>query len=91
MDGTGETRVLSVEVVLTEGADETAAKATVDVRGRRVGGWGRARRNPGDPSVPRIGEELATARALSELAHNLLDAAAHEIETLEHRPVHVHG
>jgi hypothetical protein len=91
MEMTGDTRVLSVEVFLAESAEETTAKATVDLGGRHVGGWGRARRNPGDPSVRRIGEELATARALSDLAHGLLDMAAHDIETFEHQPVHVHG
>ncbi len=91
MDATGESRVVSVEVLLTETPDETEARATVEVRGERIGGWGRARRNPGDPAVPRIGEELATARALSDLAHRLLDVAARKIETFEAHPVHVHG
>jgi len=35
-------------------------------RGERIAGWGRAGRNPSDPTVPKIGGELATARALSD-------------------------
>ena len=34
----------------------------------------------GDPDVPIVGEELSASRALSDLAHKLLDAAAARIE-----------
>ena len=40
--------------------------------------------------MPAIGDELAAARALSDLAHNLLDAAAGRIEAFEGHPVKVH-
>jgi Domain of unknown function (DUF1876) len=53
-------------------------------------GVGLARRNPADQDVPEIGDELAAARALSELSHNLLDAAAADIEKITHRPAHLH-
>ena len=49
-------------------ADAVLEGAPVDLRG-----WGRARRNPIDPAVPAVGEEVAAARALSDLAHHLLD------------------
>jgi hypothetical protein len=91
MDATSESRVLSVEVLLSETGEETEAKAVVELRGERIGGWGRAKRRAGDPSVPYIGEELATARALTDLAHHLLEKAVGEIEAFEHRPVRVHG
>ena len=42
---------------------------------------------PSDESVPRIGDELAAARALSDLAHQLLAAAATDIESKTHQPV----
>ncbi|HEY7045368.1 MAG TPA: DUF1876 domain-containing protein [Nocardioidaceae bacterium] len=42
-------------------------------------GVGEARLNPRDRNVPEIGDELAAARALSDLAHRLLDAAAEDI------------
>ena len=54
-------------------------------------GYGQAKRAPQDPKVPVIGEELAAARALSDLSHQLLDAAAGRIEKFEGHPVKVHG
>ena len=45
-----------------------------------------SRRNPHDESEPRIGDEPATARALSDLAHQLLAAAASDIEAKTHVP-----
>jgi hypothetical protein len=45
-------------------------------------GVGVARRNPRDPDVPEIGDELAVSRVLSELARRLLDAAAGDIDAL---------
>lgn len=86
----GEEKVWSVEVFIEETADDTEAKAVVDVGDRRFGGWGRARRNPEDPEMPRVGEELAVARALSDLSHHLLDEAASSIEGYSGRPAHVH-
>lgn len=80
----------NVEVAIDETDDETRAKATIQLDGSSVSGWGRARRNPSDPRVPRIGEELAVARALGELSHRLLDVAVVEIEQFSAREVHVH-
>lgn len=81
---------LTIDVDIDETDDETRAKATIDVDGTPISGWGRARRNPADPRVPRIGEELAIARALTELSHRLLDVAVVEIEQFSTRDVHVH-
>ncbi|MCP2261467.1 protein of unknown function (DUF1876) [Streptoalloteichus tenebrarius] len=50
-------------------------------------GQGTARCNPADENVPSIGDELATARALSDLAHQLLHAAAKDIEAHTHERV----
>lgn len=50
---------------------------------------GLARLNPADRDVPEIGDELAVARALSDLGHQLLDTAAGDIEQITHRPVHL--
>jgi len=90
MKQTLEGAVVSVEVLLEEGEDETQAEAIFELRGQRVVGWGRARRNPSDPAVPQIGEELALARALSELSHKLLEAATAQIERYEGHRVSVH-
>lgn len=51
-------------------------------------GIGRARLNPTDRDIPEIGDELAVARALSELSHRLLDTAAADIEAITHQPAH---
>ena len=85
-----ESKVLTIEVLLDESIDRTDAKAITSIRGQRFAGWGRAKRNPSDPHVPKVGEELATARALSDLSHQLLDAACKRIEEFEGHPVHVH-
>jgi hypothetical protein len=87
----GESRVWTIQVFFEEDELETEAKAELRIADRELGGWGRARRNPSDPDRPRVGEELAAARALSELSHRLVDAAADEIEEFEGRRVHLHG
>lgn len=90
MKAKGETRVWTVEIVLEETPEETEAKALLELGEERLGGWGRARRNPTDPDLPKIGEELAAARALSDLAHKLLEQAAGEIEQFEGSEVRIH-
>jgi hypothetical protein len=52
----------------------------LDAGDRSLSGRGRSRRNPADPLVPQIGEELAAARALQDLANHLLDDAWSTIE-----------
>lgn len=69
-----------VEVAFSEDGDRTRADAIVELAGQRFHGFGQARRAPGDPQVPIVGEELAAARALSDLSHKLLDTAAERIE-----------
>lgn len=78
-------------VVFTEDDRTTRADVVLDVAGHHHHGWGTARRTSTDPDVPRIGEEVAAARALSRLAHDLLTAAGDDISELEHRPVQLHG
>jgi hypothetical protein len=80
-----------VNVSFTEDADRTRADAVLELASQRFHGFGQAKRAPADPSVPVIGEELAAARALSDLSHQLLEAAAERIESFEGRPVDVHG
>ena len=45
-------------------------------------GVGRASLNPADRDIPEIGDELATARALTDLGHRLLLAATKDIEAV---------
>lgn len=81
-----ESKVWTIEVDLSEDIDETRAVARLNLEGRQVAGFGRARRNPTDPSLPRVGEELATGRALNELAQKLMEEAADIIERHEGEP-----
>ena len=87
MARTEQHEAVTVTVELEENEDRTEARATLSIGGKEFAGWGRARRNPGDPNVPMVGEELAVARALSELSHRLIDAAAGTIESFEGHPV----
>jgi hypothetical protein len=83
------TETAEIELSFEEDADHTEARATLVLRGATFTGHGRARRNPSDPNVPVVGEELAAARALSDLTHKLLDTAAGTISEHEGRPAHV--
>lgn len=83
----------AVDVNLTEEGDVTRAVAILRTNdGREFRGDGVARRNPADIPSPQIGDELATARALSELTHKLLETVAKHIEeTQGARPEHLVG
>ena len=80
-----------VNITFTEDGDRTRADATLGLADERFHGFGRAKRAPGDPNLPVIGQDLAAARALSELSHQLLNAAAARIEDFEGHEVKVHG
>lgn len=69
-----------VEITFTETGDRTRAEAVLELGDERFYGVGQAKRAPGDPDVPIVGEDLAAARALSELSHKLLEAAAERID-----------
>ena len=61
------TKTWTVQVTLDEEGDDTLADAALSVENKmELRGRGASRRNPRDESEPRIGDELATARALSE-------------------------
>jgi len=79
-----------VEVSLREQDSETRAEARLTRGGTGVVGHGLARRNPDDREVTQIGEEIAAARALSDLAHQLLGVAADHIEGMTHEHAHLH-
>ena len=81
------TKTWTVQVMLDEQGDDTVADASLSLDNKmEMHGHGMSRRNPRDESVPRIGDELATARALSDLAHQLLATAANDIESRTHTP-----
>ena len=81
------TKTWTVQVLLNEDGDVTIADAALAVENKmQLRGHGTSTRNPRDEAEPRIGDELAAARALSDLAHQLLAAAASDIESKTHVP-----
>jgi hypothetical protein len=79
----GADRIWSVTIVFTEDEDKTRADAILTGGYEELRGWGRARRNPADPDMPAVGEEIAAARALHDLGHHLIEQATHSIEQWE--------
>lgn len=80
-----------VDVFLSEDENRTHAVARLRTAAGELSADGTARRNPADQGVPEIGDELAAARALSALAHRLLDTATDDIEGVTHRPARLDG
>lgn len=82
------TKRWNVEINIDEHNGSTRAEARLETGDTtQLTGAGTARRNPRDAEIPEIGDELAASRALSDLAHQLLDAAAADIEASTHSPV----
>ncbi|MGA5054554.1 DUF1876 domain-containing protein [Streptomyces cellulosae] len=71
----------------------TKARAALDTGSTTLTGHGAAHRNPADPDVPEIGDELAAGRALRDLGGQLLALAERDVEGVgarsgtESRPV----
>jgi hypothetical protein len=72
-----------VRLEIHEDGEHCEVIAHLDAGDRGLSGVGRSRRNPADPSVPQVGEELATARALQDLAHHLSQDAWRMIEDFQ--------
>lgn len=82
-----EGREWAIGVCVDEHDDHTRATAWLVGDARDLSGVGVARRNPIDRDVPEIGDELAVARALHDLAEKLLKATAGDIEDVTHEHV----
>jgi hypothetical protein len=80
---------VSLSVAETDGQTRAEARLVLP-GGDPLAGRGVARRNPADREVARIGAEIAAARALSDLAGQLLQAAATAIEDSTHEPAYLH-
>ncbi len=81
----------SVMLSVSERDGDTKAEARLVMRGGAdLTGHGSARRNPADQNITKIGEELAVARALSDLAHRLLHVATADVEAVTHERAHLH-
>ncbi|MEU2898837.1 DUF1876 domain-containing protein [Streptomyces sp. NPDC006967] len=82
-----------VELEFTEDDQQTRAAALVRLPdGSEVRAHGRANRHHTDANQPRVGEEIAAARALNELAMQMLTKAHGEIDDASGRtshPIHV--
>ncbi|GAA3158012.1 DUF1876 domain-containing protein [Streptomyces rameus] len=82
-----------IELEFMEDDQHTRAVAMVRLPdGTEVRGHGRASRHRVDANQPRVGEEIAGARALNELAMQLLTKAHEEIDEDSGRishPIHV--
>jgi len=77
-----------VEILLGEEERRTYAEARLHTEiGDNLIGVGRARLNPHDYDVPEIGDEIAVARALTDLGHRLLITAALDLEQVNHERV----
>ncbi|MFE9612027.1 DUF1876 domain-containing protein [Streptomyces sp. NPDC006012] len=78
-----------VEMEFEEDDQHTRAVALVRVPdGTEIRGHGRASRHHTDCNQPRVGEEIAGARALNELAMQLLAKAHGEIDAMSGRTSH---
>ncbi|KUJ40033.1 hypothetical protein ACZ90_68935 [Streptomyces albus subsp. albus] len=78
-----------VELEFDEDPKHTKAAALVRLAdGTEVRSHGTASRAPADTNQPRVGEEIAGARALNEMADKLLNKAHDEIDEASGRTSH---
>jgi hypothetical protein len=81
-----EAKRWSVTIHIDEHEGRTRARAQVHTRdGAGPVAVGTARLDPAEHDVPEIGEELAVARALTELGKGLLEAAAADVDDVAGR------
>lgn len=80
----------TVDLEFEQDDDRTACTAVLNGTGApSARGHGYSKRHPADEPDIRIGEEVAAARAMSNLAHEILEAAATNIESHTHRKAHL--
>ncbi len=78
----------TVDVFIDEADGRTYAEARLHTGDdTRLVGMGRAWLNPADENIPEIGDELAAARALSDLGHRLLITATCDVQAVTAEPV----
>lgn len=70
---------ITLNIHLDEDTDNTLAHAELYIRGDHFESIGKAKRNPIDPPMPVIGEELAIARALQDLTAQVMEAAQQKV------------
>lgn len=89
---TRHVRTWNVRVdVFEAGAGTTAHAVLRSDAPANLEGTGSAQRRPGDTDVPEIGDEIAVARALRQLADALLGTAAADLSAVEGQAVTLPG
>jgi len=83
----GGTKACRIDVLIEEHEERTRAKARLVWAGKRFVGVGLARLDPADEPVAQIGDELAIARALSDLSDQLMALTSTDIQVSTHQPV----
>jgi hypothetical protein len=81
------TKTCQIDVLIEEHEERTRAKARLSWAGKKFVGVGLARLDPADEPVARIGDELAIARALSDLANQLFALTSTDIQASTHESV----
>ena len=77
----------NVSVSIDEYQGRTRATAWLRWRDQEAVGIGLAKLNPADRYLAEIADDLAVARALSDLARRMMSVTAHHIETVTEKPV----
>jgi Domain of unknown function (DUF1876) len=81
------TKTCQIDVLIQEHEERTRAKAHLSWAGTKYVGVGLARLDPADEPVAQIGDELAIARALSDLANQLFALTSNDIQASTHESV----
>jgi len=81
------TKTCRIDVLIEEHEERTRAKARLSWAGRNLVGVGLARLDPADEPVTQIGDELAIARALSDLSNQMFALTSTDIQARTHEPV----
>ncbi|OWL93640.1 hypothetical protein B7435_32910 [Mycolicibacterium peregrinum] len=76
----------TVDLSIDEHQGITRARARLRWGEKDKVGVGTARLSPADQNIAEIGDELAIARALSDLAGQMLRVSAHDIEAATDEP-----
>jgi hypothetical protein len=87
MGNRDDARTCQIDVSIEELDERTRAKASLSWADRNFVGVGLARLDPADEPVAQIGDELAIARALSDLANQLFALTSTDIAASTHQPV----
>jgi hypothetical protein len=82
-----DTKTCHIDVLIEEHEERTRAKARLSWAGKTFVGIGLARLDPADRPVAQIGDELAIARALSDLSNQLFATTSTDIQASTHEPV----